>query len=48
MAILIEQVAGEVPPLGFEFAVCVVVPGKFESPARLCDFPITSENIRDE
>src|SRR5205814_289016 len=46
MAIGIEQIAGKIPPLGFEFAMRVVVPGKFVPPAGLGDFPISRESSR--
>src|SRR3954464_7688243 len=41
-ALPIGKVAGEIPPLGFEFDVRMMIAGKFITPARLRRFPIAS------
>src|SRR5207248_855536 len=42
MVVIVGQIAGEVPPFGFEFAVHVMVPRELILPARLCFLPIGS------
>jgi hypothetical protein len=36
----IENIPGEIPPFGFEFAVRVMVARKFAAPSGLGDFPV--------
>src|SRR5438132_1250783 len=39
-AVRVENISGEIPPLGFELRVRVMIPRKFIMPTRLSDFPI--------